>query len=230
MLLSTPGIVLHTIPYGETSVVARVFTRTLGVRSYLVKGVRTHGGRVKQNLLQPLSCIDMVVYDNRHDSLNHIKELSSRHTPPPPSPVGNALRFFMTEVLYKSLQSDEPMPDLWDYVEQASRLDSNTPHRDLPILFLLQTARHMGIAPQNNHSNLAPFFDLQDGRYVSSANETTLPASLSALLHAYQTTPPSAASLRERNDLTSALIAYFQLHLSSFRHFTSHEILHSVLK
>ena len=39
MLLSTPGLVLHTPPYAETSVVVKVFTRLLGVQSYLVKGV-----------------------------------------------------------------------------------------------------------------------------------------------------------------------------------------------
>ena len=53
MLLSTPGLVLHTTPYAETSVVAKVFTRQLGVRSYIIKGVRggSSRSRVKQNLL-----------------------------------------------------------------------------------------------------------------------------------------------------------------------------------
>ena len=52
MLLSTPGLVLHTTPYADTSVVAKVFTRQLGVRSYIIKGVRSRTGKVKQNMLQ----------------------------------------------------------------------------------------------------------------------------------------------------------------------------------
>ena len=52
MLLSTPGLVLHTTPYSESSVVAKVFTRQLGVRSYIIKGVRGPRGRVKQICLQ----------------------------------------------------------------------------------------------------------------------------------------------------------------------------------
>jgi valyl-tRNA synthetase len=50
MLLSTPGLVLHTTPYSESSVVVKVFTRQLGVRSYIIKGVRGRGGRVKRKL------------------------------------------------------------------------------------------------------------------------------------------------------------------------------------
>ena len=62
--LSTPALVLHTTQYKETSVIAKIFTRQLGVRSYILKGVRKGGSRTKQNLLQPLSYLDLVVYNN----------------------------------------------------------------------------------------------------------------------------------------------------------------------
>ena len=144
MLLSTPGLVLHTTPYSESSVVVKVFTRQLGVRSYIIKGVRGRGGRVKRklgdqsganlSLLQPLTCLDMVVYNNEKTDLNYIKELSPRHSStvssfhslslpltPSHSPIENALRFFMTEVLYKALREAEPMPALFDYIEKINR-------------------------------------------------------------------------------------------------------------
>ena len=37
-MISTPAIVLHTTPYGESSVIVKAFTRLLGVRSYIIKG------------------------------------------------------------------------------------------------------------------------------------------------------------------------------------------------
>ncbi len=61
MTLSTPGQVLHVTPYGDSSVIVKVFTRQLGLRSYIIKGVRSRNARVKQNLLQPLTSLDMVV-------------------------------------------------------------------------------------------------------------------------------------------------------------------------
>lgn len=248
MILSTPGLVLHTTPYAESSVVVKVFTRQLGLRSYIIKGVRGPRGRVKQNLLQPLSCLDMVVYDNPKTDLNYIKEISPRQGSPKSdeggvrsvpalSPVENALRFFMTEVLYKALREAEPMPALWDYVE-----DTSSPMSDeggqrsvshLPVLFLLTVALHLGIEPLDNFSPHEPFFDLQEGRFVAIPTETSLPSELSSFLHDYLVFNPQSStynSAKSRRDLIDALIAYYHLHLSGFSHFHSHEILHTILK
>lgn len=241
MLLSTPGLVLHTTPYAESSVVAKVFTRQLGVRSYIIKGVRGRSGRVKQNLLQPLSSLDMVVYDNHRKDLNYIKELVPRHPQQSSEPVYNALRFFMTEVLYKALREEEPMQDLWDYVENGDWGVTSGEWRvaEVPIVFLLKVAHYMGIKPLDNYSLQSRYFCLEEGRYVSAPNETTLPESLSETLHCYlegTSEQPSrnqgvtsVTSRRERTDMVNALIAYFQMHLSGFRNFKSHEILHGVL-
>lgn len=233
MLLSTPGLVLHTTPYAETSVVAKVFTRQLGLRSYIIKNVRGPRGKVKQNLLQPLSDIDMVVYDNPKTDLNHIKELFPR---PPLSttdyllPVRNALRFFMTEVLYKALHEAEPMPDLFDYVE-AVNAQTAFPDAQLPIFFLLSVARYLGIEPLDNYNSREPLFDLQEGRFVSVPAETTLSPRHSLLLHQYLTvTDFPIPAFTDRRILIDALITYYQLHLSGFHNFHSHEILHAILK
>jgi DNA repair protein RecO (recombination protein O) len=231
MTLSTPGLVLHTTPYGESSVVAHIFTRQSGVRSYIIKGVRGTRSRIKQNMLQPLSCLDMVVYDNHRGDLNNVKELSLRHPGHQSEPVANALRFFMTEVLYKTLSEAEPMPDLWDYVEQCSELVSTNP--EIPIRFLLNVAHYMGIEPLDNHTPHHPYFDLQEGRFVAEPTETTLPPALSSMLHEYLSNSNfhlSSFNLTERRSLIDALIAYYQLHLSGFRNFNSHEILHTILK
>ena len=246
MLLSTPGLVLHTTPYSESSVVVKVFTRQLGVRSYIIKGVRGPRGRVKQNLLQPLSCLDMVVYDNPKTDLNYIKEISPRHSSPGlgelsdegglrsvSSPIQNALRFFMTEVLYKAMREAEPMPALFDYVDAVFCEQCETKH--LPITFLLTVAYHLGIEPLDNHCTREPYFDLQEGRFVSSPTETTLTPALSTTLHEYllsyhSLSLPFTHTLGSRRELIDALIAYFQLHLSGFSHFHSHEILHTILK
>ncbi len=239
MLASTPGLVLHTTPYAETSVVVKVFTRLFGVRSYIIKGVRGHGGRVKQNMLQPLTSLDMVVYVNPKNELNHIKELSPRHPDTQAAKqssnqaIDNALRFFMTEVLYKALREAEPMPALWDYVDTLASENSNTPVAQLPILFLLTTAQHLGISPLDNHSALTPYFCLEEGRYVATANETTLSIALSSILHEYLPIDAEqlpSATLADRRNLIDALIAYYHLHLSGFSHFHSHEILHTILQ
>ena len=131
---------MHATPYSESSVVAKVFTRHLGLRSYIIKGVRGRSGKVKQNLLQPLSALDMVVYDNPRTELNYIKEISPRHPEAfmqqDNHAVAHSLRFFMTEVLYKDFPNSpslfsSPSPATW-----ASSLWTTAAHARLCSIFM----------------------------------------------------------------------------------------------
>lgn len=235
--LSTPGLVLHTTAYSETSVIAKIFTRQLGVRSYIIKGVRKGGSRTKQNLLQPLSYLDLVVYNNPKTNINYLKEIGPHagRDAADSEPVRNALRFFMTEVLYKTLREEEPMPELFDYVAGCAQFQM--PAQELasyPIRFLLTVSRHLGIEPLDNYSSREPLFDIAGGRYCFTG-DNTLPSGQSQLLHCYleaehEDSPIPLATLSQRTELINRLLEYYQLHLAEFRNFKSHEILHTVLQ
>ncbi len=239
--LSTPALVLHTTAYSESSVIAKIFTRQLGVRSYILKGVRKGGSRTKQNLLQPLSYLDLVVYNNPKTSINYLKEIAPHRGIPQSLAMArademsrHALRFFMTELLYKTLREEEPMPELFDYVVDAMHPQSPIPAAQLPITFMLSVSRHMGIEPLDNYSPREPLFDMLAGRYQYSG-EHTLDGSTSLLLHHYLQAvdgggPLPSATLAQRTELINRMLEYFQLHLAEFHNFQSHEILHSVLQ
>lgn len=239
--LSTSALVLHTTAYSETSVIAKIFTRQLGVRSYILKGVRKGGSRTKQNLLQPLSYLDLVVYNNPKTRINYLKEIAPhRDADQTPSMDDlndmsrHALRFFMTELLYKTLREEEPMPELFDYVVESLNVQGNSSMAQLPVTFMLSVSRHMGIEPLDNYSAREPLFDMQAGRFQYSGTYT-LPPSTSLLLHSYlqsmhENTPAPVATLAQRTEIINRLLDYFQIHLSEFRNFKSHEILHTVLQ
>jgi len=240
--LSTPALVLHTTQYKETSVIAKLFTRQLGVRSYILKGVRKGGSRTKQNLLQPLSYLDLVVYNNPKTQINYLKEIAPHVREVPQisedmsdEAVHNALRFFMTELLYKTLREEEPMPELFDYVVDSTQFgERGEKLSNQPILFLLTVARHLGIEPLDNYSQREPLFDLQNGRFCYSG-ENILGSSTSQLLHYYlqvvnESGEAPLTTLTQRTELINRLLDYFQLHLTEFRNFKSHEILHTVLQ
>ena len=76
MIHKTTGIVLHSIRYGETSVIARVSTRELGIQSCLTPGVRKSRARVKYNLFQPLTPVDLVIYSKERGGLSRVREIS----------------------------------------------------------------------------------------------------------------------------------------------------------
>ncbi len=75
MIFTTKGIVLRTIKYGETSVIASIFTEMFGIQSYLVNGVRTAGKSGKAHFFQPSSILEMEVYHNELKNLQRIKDL-----------------------------------------------------------------------------------------------------------------------------------------------------------
>lgn len=233
MLLSTPGLVLHTTNFSESSVIVKVFTRALGVRSYIIKGARTSRSRTKMNLLQPLSYLDLVVYNSAKSNINYIKEM--RPAEPFPnltaSPLCTSVVFFMDELLYKVLREEEPYPALFDHTVQCLRQmefsGSVTP--SFPIHYLLVTAHHIGISPLDNYSPRTPYFSLEEGQFVAHAATPLLDAQQSQLLHQYLKGAEGSVPLSERREIINLLIKHFQIHLADFKHFNSHEVLHAVL-
>lgn len=248
MILSTPGLVLHTTNYSETSVIAKVFTRLLGVKSYIIKGVRSGRNRAKMNLLQPLSYLDMVVYNNPKTNMNYTKEMhpAQAFNNIATDSIRTSLVFFLDELLYKSLHEEEPNPELFDYiVDCLSHIDSEPQlSGSLPIAYLLNVARLIGIEPLDNHSHHEPLFNLKEGRFLAPPSSYALQtdanvdyfldADTSSLLHHYLEAththrPYPPIPLSRRTHLTNILLYYYQVHLSDFHNFTSHQVLHSVL-
>lgn len=249
MLLSTPSFVLHTTKYSETSVIAKVFTRQLGVRSYILKGVRSANGRVKQNLLQPLSYLDMTVYNNPKKQLQYVKEIRpmKQWATIPSDFIKSSLIFFVAEALYKSLREEEPLPDVFDFVvEMLESVDEDSiTLPDFPLLFLLRFSTFLGISPLNNFSRQEPLFNLKEGRYLAPPSfyslkmgadvDYFLDETSSMYLHYYldsvfSDAPCPLLGLEVRTKLINILLEYYRIHLTDFRNFKSHEILHTVLQ
>src|ERR1043165_4877570 len=76
MYHKTRGVVLHTIKYSETSVIAKIYTEKLGLQSYIVKGVRASKSKSKAAMLQPLTLLEMEVSHRENKHLQYIKEFS----------------------------------------------------------------------------------------------------------------------------------------------------------
>ena len=237
MIRTTQGLVLKTTKYSETSVIVKIFTRTMGVRSYIVKGVRSAKGKVKQNLLQPLSYLDLVVYDSPKTTINYIKDMhcAEQFARLKADSVKVTLMFFMTEVLYKTLGEEEPMPEVFDYVvEQLYGLDDGSIKVGMqPVLFLLQMSTYLGIEPMNNYSAGEPRFNLREGRFVGSvADDYMLNNTESLTMHYLLAAYHGSAQLPmvSNRGALHTLIDYYGLHLPEFRNFKSHEILHTILQ
>jgi DNA repair protein RecO (recombination protein O) len=175
MLHKTPGIVLKTTPYSETSVVTKIYTLEFGVQTYLINGVRSAKAKFSYALLQPLTLLDLVVYykENKPNGLQRIAQMHA-------SPVLHSLQtlpqsvlvaMFVAEVLGKCLPDTEPDELLYHFIyNQVIFLDNAQPPPDYLPLFLLNLSEFLGFKPYNNyHYETAPYFSFISGTFEASA-------------------------------------------------------------
>jgi DNA repair protein RecO (recombination protein O) len=166
MLKKTTGIVLSSIRYKESSIIVKIFTRDLGLKSYLVNGVRSQAKNSKIALYQPLTILELVVYDKENAGLQRIFEARLHRTnqliPFDFSRTGLAL--FMTEVISRSIYENYQNESLFDFLsESISLLDNqNIALSQFPLVFLIEKAKFLGFAPEDengflNESRSQPF-------------------------------------------------------------------------
>jgi DNA repair protein RecO (recombination protein O) len=75
MLHKTKGIVIGFIKYGDTSIIAKVYTELYGMQTYIVNGVRSKSSKNKIALFQPLTILDMVVYHKENRDIHRLSEV-----------------------------------------------------------------------------------------------------------------------------------------------------------
>ena len=76
MLKTIQGIVLRSVKYSESSVICDVYTRELGLRTYIASGVRSKKSNISPNWVRPMALVEAVVYHREKKDINRIKEIS----------------------------------------------------------------------------------------------------------------------------------------------------------
>lgn len=117
MLQQTRGIVFHTIPYSDSRVIAKIYTEHSGVESFILSVSRSKRGKIKSNLLQPLTQLELVVDYRDKNSLQSVREVSC--TEPylhlQDDIIKTSIALFLAEVLYKSVKEEEPNKGLYSF-------------------------------------------------------------------------------------------------------------------
>jgi DNA repair protein RecO (recombination protein O) len=175
MLHKTKGIVLHTIKYSETSVVAKIYTEKLGLVSYIIKGVRTAKSKSKAAMLQPLTLLEMEVSHRENKQLQYVKEFRRAYVyhSIPFDTLKSTLALFLLEVISKSIREQEQNNEMFDFIyESLCALDNSEKlNPDFHLLFLVQFTRYLGFVPHGNFSAENPFFEMTEGVFISRESE-----------------------------------------------------------
>jgi DNA repair protein RecO (recombination protein O) len=236
----TRGIVLHQQKYGETSIIARIYTEKLGLQSYIIKGVRSPKSKTKNNLFQPGNILDMVVYYKEKSSLRNIKEVKSEYLYKtiPFEMIKSSIMLFMIEILYKTIYEEESNPELFDFVyDSLVTLDQKEKElHDFHLVFMIRLSKYLGFHPRSDYWGKMLFFDLQEGIFSDSRpfHDHYLAKDMALLLFqliksSENQTIPFSIPPSKRKLLLEKLIEYYRLHLPMISEIKSHLVLSEVL-
>lgn len=223
----TKGIVLHTIKYSETSVIAKIYTEKFGLLSFLVKGIRSAKAKSKASSMQPLTLLDMEISYRENRSLQYIKEYrrNFNYTSIPFDTLKSTVAMLLQEVITKSIREHEANSEMFEFIyDSFCILDAEEKlNPDFHLLFLLNFAKYLGFGPHNNYSPVDCYFEMEEGVFVDTGTykSTIIDKRESSLLHQLLITPlysilTTKITRSERKNLLQYLIKYYQLHLENF--------------
>lgn len=169
MLYKTRGIVLNHIKYSETSIIVTIYTERFGRQAYIINGVRSKKAKIKANIFQSLFLLDMEVYHKPKNDLQRVKEIQNAvvFNSLPYDIRKSTLAIFIAEILYKTIQEQEPNPELFEYLFNTIQLLDLKENgiSNFHIYFLIHFTKYLGFYPHNNYSEANCYFDLKAGGF-----------------------------------------------------------------
>lgn len=165
------GIVLHTLKYGDSSMVVYLLTDTGGRRTYMVQGVRSRSGRgSKLALFQPMFPVEFEGLESSRQQMDRFKEVRAGFVLQsiPFDVRKSTMALFMAETLYRLVRESEPDAALFDFIwGSAEALDAMREGvANFHLWFLAHLSRLLGYAPGNDYLP-GCWFDVREGLYTA---------------------------------------------------------------
>ncbi len=173
MIHKTRAIALHTVKYGDNSLIAYVYSESHGRLSLMVHGAfGKQKSSSKAVFFQPLNIINLVYYHKGQQTLCKLKEVSSAVTfsELPFDPTKRAIALFVGEVVYRTIREEEPNPVMFNYLETSIQLLDvmHSGVSNFHLIFLAQLTRYLGFYPGNSWNETNPIFDYKNGLFIAS--------------------------------------------------------------
>ena len=220
MVSKTNGIVLNYIKYKETSIISKIYTKEFGLKSYLINGVRTKKGKFNISSFQPLSLLELVVYENKNSQIGRIKELkfdkiyfTNHHVQKKIS-----ICLFISEVLLKLITFQVPDKNQFNFVRNSlielDKIVDN--YENFHIIFLIKFSKYLGFEISN----------ISDFSNIKFENELVISFLSEIIISEYSSNIKSTSSVR--NKALEIIIVYFREKTELNINFNSNRILKNI--
>lgn len=158
MLYKARGLVLNHIKFKESSIICKIFTDRFGLQSYIINGVRSSKSKNKISLYQPLTLLDLVVYQNKKKEIQRISEarLLTPYISLHQDLVKIPIAIFLTEILLHTSSDEEEQYKLFDFFKHSLIFfdsTSGTSTANFHFFFLINYLKHLGYISSSSQIN-----------------------------------------------------------------------------
>ncbi|MFN3917036.1 MAG: DNA repair protein RecO [Flavobacteriales bacterium] len=239
MLITTEGIVIHSLKYGDTSVIVRIFTPEHGLVSLLYKAAYKKG-RAK-GVLQPLNIVEVVFIKKEDKSLFLGKEANLNY---PYKSINtnflkNSVGIFISEFLQKVLKIEETDSQTYFFVKNSlQEFDEQSFSPFFHLWFLSNFLKFAGFAPLIQNLKEYKTFSLSEGVFSHSIDFAPHDVLEGESLHLFKQLLGNGLSVcsalsshyKTRQELLGKLLTYYHIHMPEMGEMSSHKILHDILQ
>ncbi|MEZ4908993.1 MAG: DNA repair protein RecO [Saprospiraceae bacterium] len=223
MLIKSEGIILKSVKYSESSLILDIFTKEIGLSTYIISGIRNTKSKSTEANIQVGSILDLVLYDNENIKINRIKEVKTNLQ-------YNKLIFeikrfsvalFIIEVIGKSIKGREKNEQLYQLLKESLIYIDSTDQSlaNFHLVTLCKISSLLGFGPENNLDKINIYFDLREGKFVDllphyseylNKNESEFFSQIlsSELYNSHEI----KLSKEIRNKILNDIIIYFEIH------------------
>lgn len=227
MIRKSRCVVLHTLKYNDSSLIAHVLTEAEGCVSFVVSLSHARRAAVRYTLFQPLALLEVEWEQRKPDELCKPKavQVAVPLVSIPFDPYKSAIAMFLAEFLRYALKAEPASQPLFEYVYRSVEwLDTCVKGAaNFHLVFLLRLTRFLGFFPEVQAAESGCYFDLQQctftpvrpahSRFLEPADADRLPQ---LLRMRYENMRFFKFSGRERNRFLAVINDYYRLHIPNF--------------
>lgn len=236
MEVKTRAIVLQNIKYGDAQLIVDFFTEKLGRMSSIVRIPKSSKGKMKRQLFQPLTILNIELDFRSKVSLQKLREVSIcvPYENLPFSPCKVAISMFLAELLYHATRNEQENAPLYLFLQDSFQwLDhAGSNFANFHIVFMIRLCFFLGFSPNLEGGLDGDYFDLEDGGFVPYMpthqhflGKEDSERLLGLLRLSYETMHLYTMSRRDRDRCIEVILQYYKIHVPGFPELKSYSVL-----
>ncbi len=239
MIVKTQAFILKNIKYGDYDIIAKIYTKSNGIQSFMFKGVRKSSKKKNKKNLIPLQPLEIDFKLNEKQQLRFCKDFKVQQ--PLISLLSEvekqSIAIFIADLLNESIKEEQADEALFDFIWYSLHyLDSmNDGFANFHLAFTVKLMSFLGFFPLENTAVSNRYYDFQSNNWTITEpvhpNYFT-PKHLFWMDElnrtAYNQTQMIITNRKERQAFLQQILLFYQYHLEGMRSLKSVEVLATV--